>query len=360
MKSSLSRRQILSHAALGCAALSIPSTGFAQSNAIKTYDMRPFVKWIIDEFEPSVRLPGGAGRYARKAGDANFELYGTSDMACVLYTLSKLRPNEKERAEWLEAFQSFQNPETGMLVEKASPTHDPRHNTAFALAAMQLLDLRPKYPVKVDEYADPKAFLATLNWKTAVYTDSHKGAGVGSIYQLAGLGDAKWFNDYFAACDSYFDPNNGMMGQGKPPAGDFDQIGGTFHYEFLYEFFNRRMPYPEKRIDAIIGLQRPDGHWDVTNRTWLTMDAIYMLTRAVRQCHHRIDDVNKTIMRALDSMMTEVYSPEGRTRVLAGRLPVHTMTCAVSTLAEAQMHFGIDKIVTEWPLKMILDRRPFI
>src|SRR4029077_19305012 len=106
-------------------------------------------------------------------------------------------------AEWAEAFQVFQNPETGWLVEK-TPSHAPLHNTAFALAAMELLDLRPKFPVKMGpECNDPKAFLATLDWKKAVYTESHKGAGIGSIFTLVPeLGTPQWFAEFFAACDA--------------------------------------------------------------------------------------------------------------------------------------------------------------
>jgi hypothetical protein len=352
----------------------IPSRGKAQTqsqppqgarsmpgNDVKPYDVRDFLNWVVKEFEPSARLPGGAGRYVRRQGDTDIELYGTCDMACILYTLGRLHPTEKERSEWADAFATFQDPLSGMLIEK-SPTHSPLHNTAFALGAMQLLDQSPRLPLKMDlQYADPRAFLNTLDWKTAVYTESHKGAGIGAIYALApGLGSTRWFAEYFATCDSLFDPNNGLMGKGKPAGGDFDQVGGTFHYAFLYHHFNRRLPYPEKRIDAIIGLQRPDGHWDATNRTWLTMDAIYLLTRTVRYCPHRVDEVNATIRRSLDALVREVYSPEARKQAFAGKMPVHTMTCAVSALAEAQQYFGADVVISDWPLRMILDRRPFI
>src|SRR5471030_2343091 len=128
-------------------------------------------------------------------------------MACILYTLGRLHPTDGERAEWAAAFQEFQVAGTGWLVEK-SPTHDPLHNTAFALAAMQLLDLVPAQPVKVDAtYADPAAFLATLDWRTKVYPESHKGAGIGAIHALVpALNSPVWFEAYFAACDTYFDP----------------------------------------------------------------------------------------------------------------------------------------------------------
>lgn len=325
------------------------------------YDLRDFVKWIETELEPAVRLPGPAGSYAREFGGKIPELYGISDMVCVLYSIGKLNPSEKERAEWASVFATFQDPATGFLLEK-QPSHSPLHNTAFALAAMQLLELQPTSPLTLGpEYHDIRAYLGSLDWKSKVYSESHKGAGIGSIFALVpSLHSARWFSDYFAVCDSLFDPRNGMMGQEKPAGGDFDQIGGTFHYAFLYQSFNRLMPYPEKRIDAILGLQQPDGYWNEKNHLWLTLDAIYLLTRALREVSHRREDVIACIRRSMDALQRDVFSAEGRKKTFTGRLAVHSVTAAISIVAEVQNFLGADQVVTEWPVRLVLDRRPFI
>ena len=369
MSTSLSRSEFLRRSAQGAAAVAlwsaVPPVLRGQSPAAAapaaTFDLREFVHWIVTDFEPSVRLPGGAGRYARKPGETSPELYGTADMACILHTLGRLHPTAEERAGWAAAFQGFQQPDTGWLVEK-SPTHDPLHNTAFALAAMQLLDLVPGHPVKMGpEFSDPRAFLATLNWKTAVYPESHKGAGVGAIYALVpALNSPAWFDAYFAACDSLFDPRSGLMGRDKPPGGDADQVGGTFHYSFLYEHFNRHMPFPEARIDAVLGTQQPDGYWRDDNHLWLTLDAIYLLTRSLRLCPHRFDDVRACIRRLMAILMRDVFSPEGRKTALSPRIPVHSVTAAVSIAAEVQKFLGAQEVITDQPLRLVLDRRPFI
>lgn len=361
--------------ALGAAALfsAVPAGTFGQTNSLtgadkkstdaktSVFDLREFVGWIQNELEPSVRLPGGAGQYARSPGDKESELYGVADMACILYTLDALRPTEPERAEWAAAFQTFQNPETGWLVEK-SRTHDPLHNTAFALAAMQLLDLTPKFPVKMGpEFMNIRAYLDTLDWRKGVYSNSHKGAGVAAIFALVPkLGTPGWFTEYFAACDSLFDPNNGMMGKEKSPGGDSDQIGGTFHYAFLYQHFNRHMLFPERRIDSVITLQQPDGYWLATNKLWLTLDAIYLMTRTLRYCPHRFEDVRATIRKTMSTLMREVYSVAGRKQTFTGKLAVHLVTAAISIAAEVQQFLGAQEVITECPLRLVLDRRPFI
>jgi hypothetical protein len=325
-------------------------------------DLREFVHWILDDFEPSIRLPGGAGRYPRQLGQTVPALYGVADMACILYTINALHPSAAARAEWAATFELFQNPDNGWFREKEPATLSPQHNTAFALAAMQLLDLKPKFPVKMDaEYAHIATYLNSLDWQTGVYSGSHKGAGVGSIYVLIPeLHSTSWFASYFSTCDSLFDSNNGMMGRGKPASGDIDQIGGTFHYSFLYEFFNRQIPYPERRIDSVLGLQRPDGYWSPSNHLWMTLDAIYLMTRTLRYCPHRFEDVRRSIRRSVKVLDQDVFGPEGRKTTFAKSDGVHSLTAAISIAAEAQQFLGSDEVITDWPLKLVLDRRPFI
>jgi hypothetical protein len=351
----------------------VPKTGAAQASSLAaqdrprdaksaTCDMRDFVRWILDDFEPSVRLPGGAGRYPRQTGQTTPSLYGVADMACVLYTVGALHPSLQARAQWADAFELFQNPGTGWFREKEPVTLTPQHNTAFALGAMQLLDLTPKYPVKMDaEYTNIGAYLNSLNWRTGVYPGSHKGAGIGAIYTLVPeLHSTSWFSEYFATCGSLFDPSNGLMGRDKPAGGDIDQVGGTFHYSFLYEFFNRRMPYPDKRIDAVLGLQRSDGYWSPENHLWMTLDAIYLMTRTLRYSTHRFEDVESSVRRIMKALAHDVYSPEGRKVMFSRKDGVHSLTAAISIAAEAQEFLGSSEIVTDWPLKLVLDRRPFI
>lgn len=327
-----------------------------------TCNLRGFVRWILDEFEPSVRLPGGAGRYARQPGQTTPALYGVADMACTLYTIGALRPSPTQRAEWEQAFELFQNHSTGWFREKEPVTLSPQHNTAFALAAMQLLDLTPRFSVKMDkEYSDPRTYLNTLNWRTGVYSDSHKGAGIGSIYTLVpALHSTEWFSEYLSTCDDLFDAKNGLMGRDKPASGDIDQVGGTFHYSFLYEFFNRQMPYPEKRIDTVLGLQRPDGYWSPGNHLWMTLDAIFLMTRTLRYCPHRFEDVQASVRRILGVLQQDVFSPDGRKRTFSKSEGVHSLTAAISIAAEAQQFLGAQEVLTDWPLKLVLDRRPFI
>ena len=328
------------------------------------YDLRPFVDWILNEFEPSARVDNTPGNYAIEPGGTSMHLYGTSDMACVLYTIGALHPKEEERSHWARWFQSLQDPQSGYLLS-TPPEHGKLHNTAFALGAMKLLEIRPLHPLRfaaeMASRSKLEAWLDAMDWREGVYGCSHDGAGLASAFALApGTVPTEWFGWYFDHLDTYFDANNGMLGRDKPPEGDTDQIGGTFHYAFLYEYFHRRMPCPEARVDAILGLQLDNGEWHPGNPWWMTLDALYLLTRGVRHCHHRPDDARAAVRRTVATCCERVNDSAARQKYFGRYMGVHTFTAAVSILAEAQEFLGSQEVITNEPLRLVLDKRPFI
>ena len=120
------------------------------------------------------------------------------------------------------------------------------------------------------------------------------------------------------------------------------------------------MPFPERRIDAVIRLQLPDGYWRASNHLWLTLDAIFLMTRTLRYCPYRFEDVQAVVRRVMGILMDDVFSVAGRKKTFTGQLPVHSLTAAISIAAEAQQFLGANEVITERPLKLVLDRRPFI
>jgi hypothetical protein len=260
---------------------------------------------------------------------------------------------------------AFQSPTTGHFVERGQPSHVELHVSAYAIAALELLGHLPAHALR---FAEPlrspaaiTAFLGTLDWADWVYLESHAGAGIGSIFaNVPWLGSPPWFDAYFGALDAHLDPANGMHGDGKPAGGDIDQIGGTFHYAFLHETFHRRLAHAEARIDSVLGLQRPDGLWDPDNPLWLTLDGVYLLSRGVRHTGHRRVDVETAIGRALDDVADRCLSADGRRRSFCGLMGTHSLTAAVSLLAEAQAFLGIEAVRSDVPIRLVLDRRPFV
>jgi hypothetical protein len=326
-----------------------------------SHDLRPLINWITTSFEREVRVGASAGCYARRRSESFPHLYGITDMACVFYALGYWPPEPRARTEWCEQLQSLQEPDTGYC--RAIPAdHGVLHNTAFTLGAMSLLAYAPQHPLRFTaEYADPaalRAWFEGLDWHDHVYRDSHDGAGLASAVTLVpGTLPPEWMEAYFTLTDSCFDPANGLMGKGKPPHGDYDQIGGTFHYAFLYQYYHRPMPFPEARLDAVLGLQLETGGWDPANPWWLTLDALYLLTRTARQTTHRRADVVRAAHRVLAQAYDRVTAAAFRD---APEATPHTLTAVTATFAELQQFLGAEHVVTDRPLRLVLDQRPFI
>jgi hypothetical protein len=109
-----------------------------------SYDLRPLANWITTSFEREVRVGADAGCYARRRSEDFPHLYGITDMACVFYALGYWPPEERARTEWCQQLQSLQEPDTGYC--RAIPAdHGILHNTAFTLAAMNLLGMLPGF-----------------------------------------------------------------------------------------------------------------------------------------------------------------------------------------------------------------------
>ncbi|MCJ8331360.1 MAG: hypothetical protein HRT89_06170 [Lentisphaeria bacterium] len=330
-----------------------------------SFDLNPFIDWIKNTFEPQMRVDGKAGRYARSVGDTTLELYGVSDMACVLHAINALDVSAETHANFKESFYELTEDSTGFIKE-VDQTHCTMHNTAFALGGMNLLGIPAKVPLHFAKDYDTKekmtAFLESeIDWENVVYGGSHEGAGLASALTLVpGTVPQQWFRDYFDYLDTKFDPNNGMMGINKPAGGDTDQIGGTFHYHFLYEHYNRRMPYGAACIDSVLAQQLDNGEWTETNPWWMTLDAFYLLTRSLRHSHHRADEVTAAIRKTVAMCYERIMDEDLREKYFGGHFAVHSLTCCTNIFAEAQNFLGNKEIISEKPLQLVLDRRPFI
>ncbi len=327
-------------------------------------DVRDFVDWIRDDLVAATRR-GRVGHHARRLDGGPQDVYGTSDIACILWSIGALDDvDPDEVADWQAAFDALQDPATGWFVER-EPSHLEIHAAAFAVAAQALLGVEPAHPLRfLDRWRDPESiagWLGGLDWERFVYLFSHEGAGVASLAALRpqefGPG---WLDRFFVELDRYVDPATGMHGVGKPAAGDTDQIGGTFHYAFVHEHCGVPLPHSAARVDAVLGLQRDDGLWDEANPLWLTLDGVYLLTRAVADVPGRRAGVEAAVARALRWLGDRVVDPASRHVLFGGDLGVHGVTAAISTLAEGQRFLGPDVVVTEEPLQLVLDERPFV
>lgn len=307
-------------------------------------------------------IPGLPGAYARFAdGPAEPNAYGCADAANILYTIGSFERCLEKRAACIAVLRDMQSPDTGLFQED---THHMYHTTAHCVAALELFDAAPFYPLSaLSKYLNPTAmseFLASLDWFGQPWSQSHKGAGVFAALVLTGEANILWQREYFAWLDTHCDPEFGIGLSGAVQAAQTDparHLFGWFHYLFNYLYAKRAFPYPERLIDTCLKLYRERAFPEHFGNclSFMEIDWIFALNRATRQIGYRFAEG-----RAALREFTREYIPTiQRIYENSGFQDLHTLFGTVTALAELQAALP-GELESTIPLKNVLDRRPFI
>jgi len=303
---------------------------------------------------------GQVGEYCRQPGGPR-DPYGCADAANILYTIGQFPRETAERAAWVKVLQGFQDPSDGLFREN---THHPFHTTAHCIAALELFDARPLHPLTgMAHLAEPVAlvaFLESLDWRGDPWSQSHQGAGIYAARVLAGEATPAWEDAYFDWFFQQADHMTGMWRQGCiGPVGNrgiFPHLAGTFHYLFNHEYAHRRLRYPTALARTCVQLWREDSWWGQAI-SFAEVGWVYCLSRALRHG----GDIFSEGRHALAQFANRYYW------FLRGLDPaarpdwddLHLLCGAVCCLAELQQALP-GTLRTDRPLRLVLDRRPFI
>ncbi|MBQ7900556.1 MAG: hypothetical protein IJ365_01150 [Clostridia bacterium] len=292
--------------------------------------------------------------------------YGCADAANILYSIGEFEGDPAKRAEWIKALQEMQHPDTGIFEEG---THHIIHTTAHCISALELFDAKPLYPVKeFEKYKNTDELyklLDNLLWKERCWPQSHQGAGIFAIFAVMEMADLDWQDAYFSWLDKEADPETGLWRKGHMPEGMefYTTIGCAFHYVFNYEHANRPLPYPERIIDTCINMYRNKdnggfGRYDFGhNVQFFEMDFVYLVTRSLAQTGYRYNECIDMLKEFSDDFIDMLYSLDPDTH--DGMNDIHMLFGTVCCLAELQQALR-GHVVSTKPLKLVLDRRPFI
>jgi hypothetical protein len=327
---------------------------------------------LVTRFESAVRAcatgtPGGYRRWTRPGPGRSLEPnpYGCADVANLLYTLARFPADAGERVASVATLQSFQDPLSGFFRE---PSHHEIHVTAHCVAALELFEASPAHALKglaaLDEPGALEAFLDGLAWREDPWLASHRGAGIYAARLLAGEASSNWQDRYFAWLDAACDPATGLWRRGEldPPyrwgASRFPHLAGTFHYLFNYEHARRPHPYPAALVDTCLSIFEAGDEWPLGRAvSFAEVDWVYCLSRARRQTEHRTQDGDL----ALRAFATDYVAFLTRLDWDAddGGSDLHRVFGAACALAELQR--GVPGLLhAPQPLRLVLDRRPFI
>lgn len=320
---------------------------------------------------------GAPGKYARwnfgKGKDLGVNPYGVADAANILYTIGSFPTAQQERDGFVKELQAMQDPETGFFSE---PTHHEFHCTAHCSAALELFDAKPLYKVKgMEPYTQKDALYHILEngirWQSDPWRDSHIGAGLLPSLVNTDMVDLTWKNWYFDWMWEHTDPENGFIFGGTEKKAElFQYMASGFHYLFNHEAEHRPMRYPDKVIDscitimeeAIAGYPYPKGlprYWGkiLAIPGFLEIDVVYCATRAMRQTPHRFYECKAVLERFAECFIHMMENWDYNNDVRVNDL--HALFGTLCCLAELQSALP-GKILSTKPLRLVLDRRPFI
>lgn len=333
-------------------------------------DLQPFIE-RVEALVASHRLaePGQYRRWNWQSADGERDVglnpYGCADAANILYTIGRFPRDTKQRAQWIETLQSLQNPQSGLFYEA---THHDIHCTAHCIAALELFDAAPLYPLTalrpLLEAGALEAFLDDLDWRDNPWRASHQGAGCYAALTVAGEASTEWKERYFAWLWREADERSGFWRrncvnpvQHGATLSLFPHLAGSFHYLFNHEAERRPLPFAAAMVDSCLRLIE-DGSFPLGNAVgFAEVDWVYCLTRSLRQCGHRFEE-SQTALRTFAAryasylLALDPQSDEGLN-------DLHRLFGALCAIAELQQALpGL--VRTSHPLKLVLDRRPFI
>lgn len=308
------------------------------------------------------------GQYARylwqdekKSRKMGVNEYGCADAANILYTIGVFPGDPDERARWTETLQGMQDPQSGLYYEG---THHTIHTTAHCTAALELFDARPRYPLTgMKKYLDREGLyelLEGLDWGNSPWNNAHQGAGVYAALTITGEVDAAWRKDYFAWLTRHNDPETGLGITGHHGGAPLcHQLFGWFHYFFNYEHDRMPIPNVERVIDSCIRMYQEGGLPEKFGETagFMEIDWVYTMNRASRLTAYRFEEVKELLWDFAQSYLPKMEALDrDKDESLNDLHALFGMTCALAELQAALP----GKIRTEIPLKLVLDRRPFI
>lgn len=265
----------------------------------------------------------------------------------------------------------MQNPKTGLFVEQ---THHFMHTTAHCTAALELLDAKPLYKFNdLEKYKTVDALVELLesqDWLHNAWRDSHMGAGIYAAMKLNEEVTKEWEDAYFKWFWDNADPVTGFWKKGCIDVNSkklYQHMGGGFHYYFNHEYAKRPARFPEKIIDTCILLYKNKqiGDDDMVCTCdkfgkfigFLEVDWIYCITRSLKQSGYRRQDCMDVLKDFTNGFLDWLYSIDYKTD--DGFNDLHALFGTVCALAELQ-NVLYDEVNTTKPLRLVLDRRPFI
>ncbi len=228
-------------------------------------------------------------------------LYASCDVAHIRAVMGEdlrktLTPAQREA--WIDHINSFAQQDG--TYGPGLKNHSPQHANGMVIGALGALGGKQKYPVRLyDEFDTPEKvgpWLEKIDWRKQ-WGGSHLFWGGMHCFSMSRRCTDAWRDTVFRWLDSNLDSQTGWWRKGEPHAGPLEPLGGGAHIWPIYQHHGRRFPYPERVIDSILALQKPDGSW-LSYGNYMELDALYGLAYMGSLApQHRHGDIRDAALR---------------------------------------------------------------
>lgn len=255
--------------------------GAAPGLAAEVVSLAPMRDQVL-AYVQTLQIPGRPlGWYAdRPGGPIEPSLYASCDVVHLRTLMGEdLRRSltPAQRQGWSEHINSFARPDGSYGPGRKG--HSAHHANGMVIGALGVLGGRQKYPVRLyDDFATPEKavpWLEGVDWRRQ-WSGSHLFWGGMHCFSLSARCTAAWRQAVFDWLDANLDPPTGWWRRGVPHASPLEPLGGGAHIWPIYQHGGRRFPLPERVIDSILALQKPDGSW-LQYGDYMELDALYGL-----------------------------------------------------------------------------------
>lgn len=326
------------------------------------------IEAILTTVEEHKLAPGKYARWLIQSSQGNRDMgsseYGCADAANILYSVGKFPRDLDERQACVAELRSFQKPD-GRFEE---PTHHTLHTTAHCIAALELFDAAPAYPLTYhkEHFGTPEqviSFLESRDWAGDPWDQSHQGAGFYAAMVLTEVMSLEWQDAYFDWLAEHADPVTGigLAGAQNGQRNIFHHLAGWFHYMFNHVYAKRAFPYAEAMVDSCFDIyhNRQNIHRALGSSIGFSdIDWVFLINRASAQSGYRRAEVKELLREYAQGYLDWLENDLGNARKTRFD-DLHALFGTVCALAELQLALP-GEIVTTVPLKNVLDRRPFI
>ncbi len=321
---------------------------------------------VLDRILASVqarRLPGGAGRYARRPGESTADPLASAAAATLLHMLAVFPGRGHDRSAWVEELRRTQNPETGLC---SAPLVGDLEATAAISAALDLFEQRLDSPPRsLAPLADPPAlpeFLAQQDWACHPIAACRNAAALYTILTIAEEVGPAWNSTYFRWLREETDEHTGLLRRDCLSPIEVDGQWTLLpylnaQYYILATQLHARQPHPVpfRLVDTALEIMEYHRGLFCQKLGHRHLPWIFCLTRSIRLSPHRHEEV----ILALDRFATR-YVEFITQRANEGHLEDLTLAqTAVAALAELQIALP-GRLISRRPLRQVLDRICFL